>query len=42
MRGYAAQVGQNPAGVRRLLDWRKWPGRIRLLMTAFKREPPTW
>ncbi len=39
---YVAQVRRDPAGVLRLLDWRKWPGRIQLAMTAFKRNPPTW
>jgi hypothetical protein len=39
---YAAQVRRDPVGVVRLLDWRKWPGRVRLVMTAFNRKPPAW
>jgi hypothetical protein len=38
--GYLTLVRRDPLGVLRLLDWRKWPGRIRLVMTAFDRNPP--
>ena len=35
-------VRRDPSSLGRLLDLRKWPGRVRFVLTAFKRAPPTW
>jgi hypothetical protein len=37
-----ALVRRDPSSLGRLLDLRKWPARVRLVLTAFKRAPPTW
>jgi hypothetical protein len=35
-------VRRDPSSLGRLLDLRKWPGRARLVLTAFRRAPPGW
>ena len=41
MSNYVAARRQDPCGVK-LLDWRKLPGRIRLVMKALHHTPPNW
>jgi len=35
-------VRRDPSRLGRLLELRKWPGRVRFVLTAFKRAPPSW